>query len=210
MDWNICFTFHLCEIQNMTLPPITLSRQFIGDFSEADAPCCALGLVRTADTVTGFFAMKPERSVPRHVLDLGIGFGHRILPTVDEHPVCQFAFNFYGFEQYSVLVNPSNTLALKAIETMVEQRDYFFFILNPDDRVSAFRSDLGEENLVGLRDSLPLMRNTQTPQALYENGVRAFRQAPNPPDMKILDWVCRDDPKYLDLENDTVDLSSIG
>lgn len=194
----------------MGLPPITLNRQFINDFREAGAPCCALGLVRSGDTVTGFFATKPESIVPRNVLGLGIGFGHRMLTTPDDKPLCQFAFNFYGYEQYSVLVNPSNPLALKAIKTMVEQRDYFFFILNPDDRVSAFRSDLDEKNLAGMRDSLPLMQGTQTPQASYESGVRAFRQTPNPPEMKILDWVCRDDPGYLDLEDDTVDLPALG
>ena len=194
----------------MALPPITLNRKFINDFTDADAPCCALGLVRSGDTVTGFFAAKPESVVPRSVLGMGIGFGHRMLVTPDDKPVCQFAFNFYGLEQYSVLVTPSNPLALKAIGAMVEQRDYFFFILNPDDRVSAFRSDLGEENLAGLRDSLPLMQSSQTLQASYEKGMSAFRQAPNPPGIKILDWVCRDDPAYLDLEDDTVDLPPLG
>lgn len=210
MNDKICNPFHFIKAENMALPPIRLSRQFINDFTEADAPCCALGLVRSGDTVTGFIAMKPKSVVPRNVLSLGIGFGHRMLTTPDDKPVCQFAFNFYGYEQYTVLVNPSNSLALKAIETMVEQRDYFFFIVNPDDRVSAFRSDLGEENLAGMRDSLPLMRNIQTPQASYENSVRVFRQTPNPPEMRILDWVCRDNPAYLDLEDDTVDLPALG
>jgi len=194
----------------MALPPITLSGKFINDFTDAEAPCCALGLVRSGDTVTGFFATKPESAVPRNVLGMGIGFGHRMLATPDGKPVCQFAFNFYGYEQYSVLVNPSNLLVLKAIKTMVEQKDYFFFIINPDDRVSAFRSDLGKENLAGLRDSLPLMQTTQTPQASYENGVASFRLAPNPPGIKTLDWVCRDDPAYLNLEDDTVDLPPLG
>ena len=31
---------------------ITLNRQFINDFTEASAPCCALGLVRSRDAVT--------------------------------------------------------------------------------------------------------------------------------------------------------------
>ena len=42
----------------MALPPITLNSQFKDDFTEADAPCCALGLVRSGDTQTGLFAMK--------------------------------------------------------------------------------------------------------------------------------------------------------
>jgi len=51
----------------MALPPITLSGKFINDFTDAEAPCCALGLVRSGDTVTGFFATKPESAVPRNV-----------------------------------------------------------------------------------------------------------------------------------------------
>lgn len=194
----------------MALPPLTLNRQFISDFSDAAAPCCALGLVKTADTVTGFFAVKPEPAIPSHVLGLGIGFGHRMIPSRASGTLCQFAFNFYGFAQYSVLVNPSNPLALRAVETMVEQKDYFFFILSPDDRVSAFRSELDDANLVGMRDNIPEMRASGMSGAQYERAAQAFCQAPDPANMKILDWVCRDDPAYLDLENDIIDLPPIG
>ena len=48
----------------MALPPHTLNRQFVDDFIEADAPCCALGLVRSGDTQTGLFAMKPDGALP--------------------------------------------------------------------------------------------------------------------------------------------------
>jgi len=194
----------------MPLPPLTLNRQFIGDFSDAAAPCCALGLVKSASTVTGFFAVKPEPAIPNHVLGLGIGFGHRMIAAHDNSSVCQFAFNFYGFAQYSVLVNPSNGLALKAMETMVEQKDYFFFILSPDDRVSAFRSELDDENLAGMRDSIPMMRSATTSEVAFEQAVSAFSRAPDPANMKILNWVCRDNPTYFDLEGDTIDLPPVG
>ena len=194
----------------MALPPITLNRQFKDDFTEADAPCCALSLVRSGDSQTGLFAMKPESSIPPNVLAKGLAFGHRMLASLDQEPICQFIFNFYGFEQYSVLVNPSNPLAMKAIETMIEERDCFFLILNPNLRATVFRNEIGEGNLAGMRDNLPLMLSRKTPQSSYESGVRTFWQNPNPPDVKYLEWVCCDNPAYLDLENDTTDLPHLG
>lgn len=194
----------------MTLPPLTLNQQFVRDFSDAKAPCCALGLVRAEDTTTGFIAVKPNGTVPRDVLARGIRFGHRLLITQDDAPVCQFVFTFYGFDQYSVLVNPSRRLAITAIETMIRQKDYFFFVLNPDGRVSAFRTEIGEENLAGMRDTLPRMQDTQTTDAFYSLALRAFERAPDPPDTKLLEWVCRDDPAYMDLDRDIVALPSLG
>ena len=149
--------------------------------------------------------MKPECVVPNNVFGKGSGFGHRMLISPDGEPVSQFSFEFRGFERHSVLVNPSSPLVLKAIETLIEERDFFCFILNPDDRAIAFRLGLGEENVAGMRDSLPLMRSTRTPQSSYESGVRVFHSTPNPPEVKPLEWVCREDPEYLDLESDTVD-----
>ena len=194
----------------MELPPITLNSQFKDDFTEADAPCCALGLVRSGDAQTGLFAMKPENSIPPNVLANGLAFGHRMLASLDMKPICQFIFKFYGFEQYSVLVNPSNPLAMKAIEAMIEERDSFFLILNPNLRATVFRNEIGEGNLAGMRDNLPLMRSRKTPQSSYESGVRTFWQKPHPPDVKYLEWVCCDNSAYLDLENDTTDLPHLG
>ena len=194
----------------MALPPFTLSRKFFHDFTKADAPCCALGLVRSCDTVTGFFAMKPGSVVPTNVLKMAIGFGHQMHISADGEPVCQFAFNFHGFEQHSVLVNPSSLLVLKAIETMIEERNYFCFIVDPDDSASSFKRDIGKVILAGMRDSLPLIRSTRTPKLTYESCVRAFRRVANPTETKTLDWVCREDPAYLDLELDRITLPARG
>ena len=194
----------------MALPPITLNRQFFKDFTKADAPCCALGLVRSDDAVTGFFAMKPEVVVPSNVFGMGIGFGHWMLTSPDGEPVCEFVFNFHGFAQHSVLVNPSSQLVLKAIESMIVERDYFCFILSPDGRASAFRMNIGEGHLAGMLDGLPMMQSTRTPQSSYESCVQEFRQVANPTEVKTLDWVCRDDPVYLDLELDAFTLPALG
>ena len=152
--------------------------------------------------------MKPECVVPSNVLGKSIGFGHRMLISPDGEQVRNFSFEFSDFGRYSVLVNPSSPLVLKAIETMIEERDFFCFIINPDNRAIVFRRDLDEENVAGMRNSLPLMRSTRTPQSSYESGVRAFQKTPNPPEGKPLGWVCREDPEYLDLESDTLDFGN--
>ena len=194
----------------MAPPPLTLNRKFFHDFTEADAPCCALGLVRSCDGITGFFAIKPEYVVPNSVLGTSIGFGHRMLISPDGEPVNQFSFEFRGFERHSVLVNPSSPLVLRAFETMIEEGDFFCFIRNRNGRAFAFRRDLGEEHVAGMRDSLPLMRSTRTPQSSYESGVREFLQTPNPPEVKALEWVCRENQAYFDLETDTVNFPPSG
>ena len=83
----------------MTQPLPTPNKQFMDDFMGADAPCCALGLVRTRDAQDGFFAMKPESNVPANVTKMGIGFGYRVLVSHDLTPISQFVFGFRGFVQ---------------------------------------------------------------------------------------------------------------
>ena len=55
----------------------------------------------------------------------GFRFGHSLLGT-REYEVLHFAFAFYGFEAYNVLVNPNNPLVQTVLTTMVDSRDYFF------------------------------------------------------------------------------------
>ena len=154
--------------------------------------------------------MKPESYVPYNVTKRGIGFGYRILINQDLTPTSQFVFGFSSFAQYSVLVNPSNPLAMKAIKTMIEERRYILLILNPNQCAFAFRCDIGERNLASMRDHLPVMQRKKTPQSSYESGVQKFRRTPYPPHLKSLEWVCRDNPAYFDLESDTTDLPPLG
>ena len=82
-----------------------------------------------------------------------------------------------------------------------------FFNLNPDDKVDAFRA--ADRNLAGMADNLPRMQAATTTNKEYETGVQAFRKNPDPPGM-VLNWVCRDNPDYLNLTNDTVSLAPTG
>jgi len=190
------------------LPELILNRAFMLDFADAEAPCFALGLVEADGQETGFLAMRPDKSISSEMLAGGIAFGHR-LSEIHGETLCQFVFNIYGFAQYSALVNPAHPMVRQVLETMLARRDYFFFILNPDGRASAFRSDLGEENLAGLRDNLPAMQRATTSKDAYEAGVKAFRRASDPPGT-LLTWVCRNNPNYLDLDTDPMVLPPMG
>lgn len=182
------------------LPELIMNRAFMEDFAEAPAPCFGLGLVEANGAQTGFLAMRPATPIPREMLGLGLAFGHRMLDLRGAQ-LCQFVFNIYGFQAYSALVNPASPMVRRVLEAMLTRRDYFFFVLNPDGGASAFRSDLGAENIAGLRDTLPGMYAASTSPLRYEEAAALFRQAPDPAST-VLTWVCRDNPDYLDLDTD--------
>lgn len=182
------------------LPELILSRAFMMDFAGADAPCFAMGLVEADGQQTGFLAMRPDKPIPREMLGLGLAFGHRVSDFQNEL-LCQFTFSVYGHAEYSALVNPTSPMVRQVLERMITQQDYFFFILQPDGSASAFRSDLGEENLAGLKDNLPAINAATTPRTTYEAGVAAFRKNPDPAG-EVLTWVCWDNPAYMDLDTD--------
>ncbi len=118
-------------------------------------------------------------------------------------------FSFYGGPEYSALVNPSNPLAPKVLQAMVDQQDYFFFVLDELGSACAFRSNLESDNLAGIRDSLVTIKTAVTAKRDYAAGIDAFRRAPDPPST-LLRWVCNDDPKYLVLDSDPMILPPVG
>ena len=138
-----------------------------------------------------------------------MAFGHGLHKAGVHRPVVRFAFHFYGHAQYTVLINPTAPLALQAIETMASQRDYFFFLLNPEGQVFAFRSEIDAKNLAGIEDSLPLMRTAQTSDSDYDIVVDVVRNAPTPSDFHYMNWVCRDDPSFTDLEHNIIALDPV-
>jgi len=131
----------------MTLPILTLNELFVRDLMSAIPPCFALGYVEERGTVSGFLALRPEKSIPSTSTQQGFRFGHSVL-GLNECPVFHFAFEFYGHAIYHSLVNPGNSIAKRVLSTMIETEDYFFFAINPDQTVTAFRSHLEYENLV--------------------------------------------------------------
>ncbi len=84
----------------------------------------------------------------------------------------------------------------EGLPAMVESGDYFFFALDANDSTTAFRSELGEGHLRLLKEYLPLLRQSTTTDAQYEQAVVLFGWKPEPPGV-LLRWVCRNE-EYLD------------
>jgi len=186
------------------LPRLTVNRQFIGDFLSADTPCFALGLVEERKRQCGFMALRPCEIIPPGITDAGFRFGHTLFGSAD-YEVVHFAFEFYGFKTYNVLVNPSNPLVKAVLATMVESGDYFFFAVS-DGSATAFRSEIGQKDLAGLETNFPRIHRSATTDAQYRKAVASFEKNPDPPGA-MLHWVCRDRAEYLDLTRDRLELN---
>ena len=152
---------------------------------------------RRAQTTVRFLALRPAEVIPPEISGLGFNFGHALLGTT-EFEVIQFVFHFYGFETYNMLVNPNNRLVKKVLMRMVESGDYFFFAINPNQSVTAFRSEIGQKNLAGLSTNLRQIQRSTTTDTQYRRALAQFRRRPDPPG-QVLNWVCRDNLSYLDL-----------
>lgn len=187
------------------LSKLTVNRAFMKEFLAADSPCFALGLVEERQRKCGFLALRPGEIIPPEIRNLGFRFGHALLGTSD-YTVIQFVFEFYGFSQYNVLINPNNPLVQTVLTTMVESGDYFFFVINANQTATAFRSDMGEENLVGLKTNLPHIQDARTTEVQYRQALASFERNPQPAG-SLLTWVCRDHAEYLDLTEDRLDLN---
>ena len=186
-------------------PTLTVNRPFIRAFLAADPPCFALGVVEERQRQSGFLALRPAEIIPQAITNAGFRFGHSLLGTA-AFEVMHFAFAFYSFKTYNVLVNPNNPLVRTVLITMVESGDYFFFALNANGTATAFRSDIGQDNLVGLKTNLPRIHQAQTTEAQYRRAVTLFAQHPDPAGA-LLPWVCRENAAYLGLTTDRLDMT---
>ena len=90
------------------LPELTVNQSFMIELVTADTPCFAIGFV-------GF---RPNDSIPRGVTNAGFGFGHTLLGD-DTFEVIHFAFDFYGYQNYNVLLNPNNSLVRRVLQVML-------------------------------------------------------------------------------------------
>lgn len=191
-----------------SLPALTVNRSFIRAFIAADPPCFALGMVEERRRQHGFLALRPDETIPADVSTRGFNFGHALLGNAG-FEVIQFAFEFYGFQTYNVLVNPHNPLVQAVLAKMIEGGDYFFFALNPNDRVFAFRTEIGQETLAGLKANLPRIQRSTTTDRQYRQALARFTENPDPAGI-LLNWVCRDTVDYLDLTTDRMALTPVG
>ena len=186
------------------LPVLTVNRSFMAEFIAAYTPCFALGMVEEQQQ-HGFLALRPDTPIPPHISDLGFNFGHSLLGNA-HFEVIQFVFAFYGFQTYHALLNPNNPLVQQVLAQMIESGDYFFFALNPDNRVTAFRSEIGDETLSELKANLTRIQHSTTNDSQYEQAVVHFAKHPDPKGI-VLNWVCRDSLDYLDLSTDRMTMN---
>ena len=187
------------------LPVLTVNRSFLYEFMDAEPPCGALGLVEEGGRQSGFVALHLDEDIPPEVTARGFRFGHSLFGG-ESFEVVHFAFEFYGFGTWNLLINPNNQLVQAVLTRMLEDGDYFFFALSPEGRATAFRSEVGQDLLSYVKANLPRLLDSTTGEAQYELACLSFAGNPRPPG-PLLHWVCRDRMEYLDLSTDRLELN---
>ena len=159
----------------------------------------------------GFLAIRPDDILPPAVTAAGFGFGHSLLGT-SQYTVVHFAFEFYGFARYNVLVRPDNPIVRSVLTRMVDSGEVFFFALDGNGSATTFNADIGRgrhADMAGLKRNLPRILRAQATEAQYQDALARFRVNPDPPGT-LLNWVCRDDERYLDLTTDRLEMVPSG
>ncbi|MDE0131250.1 MAG: hypothetical protein OXP66_15870 [Candidatus Tectomicrobia bacterium] len=187
------------------LPTLTVNRSFLYEFMDAETPCGALGLVEENRRQSGFVALHLDEDIPSEVMNRGFRFGHSLFGG-DTFEVIHFAFEFYGFRTWNLLINPNDPLVQAVLGRMLEDEDYFFFALSADGRATAFRSEVGQDLLFYVQANLPRLQASTTTEIQYGLACLAFARNPRPPGT-LLNWVCRDKTEYLDLSTDRLELN---
>lgn len=110
------------------------------------------------------------------------------------------------FATVNVLVNPNNDLVQSVLSMMIERGKYFFFALGPSGAVTAFKSEMQQDNLSRIRANLHHIKVSKTTDSQYAKAISNFAENPEPRGT-MLNWVCRDNALYLDLTGDTIELN---
>jgi len=79
-----------------------------------------------------------------------MNFVHSVLGT-SQYKVLHFGVEFYGHTTYHGLIPAGNPIIQAVIATMLDTQNHFFFAINPDQTVTAFRSQFEIHDLAGLR-----------------------------------------------------------
>lgn len=187
------------------LPRLTMNRQFVEDFLSADVPCFAMGVIEERKLPCGFLALRTAETIPSDISHGGFSFGHSAFGT-SKFEVVPFAFEFYNFQTFNALINPNNLLAQTVLSLMIESGEYFFFAISPSGVVSAFKTEFQQDNLSGIKANLYRIKGSKTTDRQYAKAIASFIENPQPAGT-MLNWVCRDNLKYLDLAGDTIELN---
>ena len=186
-------------------PALVVNRLFMQAFLAADAPCLALGMVEVQQQLCGMLALRLDEAIPAPVADRGFEFGHTLFGTTT-FVVLHFVFAFPGFQTYNVLINSNNLVVQAVLRTMLDDGDYFFFALQPQGQVTAFRAELGSDSLAVLRANRIRLQTSTTTDAQYQQALTSFAAHPAPAGI-LLPWVCRETVAALDLTTDRMTLT---
>jgi hypothetical protein len=187
------------------LPKLAIHRQFIDDFIVEETPCFALSMIEERKQKLGLMALRPGQVIPPEITEPGFNFGHSLLGNA-HFEVVHFAFEFYGFATYNVLINPNNPLVRAVLDTMIGSGEYFVLVIGVNQGVTAFRSQIGQQDLVGLTDNLVRIKNSTTSDTQYQQALNQFQKNPFPPG-QLLTWVCGDNVGYLDITADRLEIT---
>jgi hypothetical protein len=78
--------------------------------------------------------------------------------------------------------------------------------MSPNESVTAFRSEIGQEKLARLSTNLWQIQRSTTTDTQYQRALARFRRHHAPPGQG-LNWVCRDNVDYLDLTQDRLEMN---
>ena len=137
----------------------------------------------------GFLAIRPDAILPPTVTAAGFRFGHALLGT-SQYTVVHFAFEFYDFARYHLLVRPDHPIVRTVLTRMVDSGEFFFFTLDGNGTATTFNADLGRghhADRAGLGRNLPRIRRAATTEAQYPDVLARFRAKPDPPGA-LLHW----------------------
>jgi hypothetical protein len=187
------------------LPKLTVNRQFMDNFLVEKTPCFALGMIEAAKRKMGLLALRSDEIIPRDILGHGFNFGHSLLGN-SQFEIVHFAFDFYGFRTYNVLINPNNPLIQAVLTAMIDGDEYFFLMIGPDQNITTFQSGGRQTHLESLKENIARIRHSSTNDAQYRQALQQFQKHPDPPG-SLLSFVCYDNIAYLDLTNDRMELT---
>lgn len=187
---------------------LVMNRAFVQTLLAAEDPSGALGMIEENRQAFGLIALSPHEIIPAAVSSRGFELGHCVLGG-DSFEVVQLTFEFRGFATYHLLLNPNSPVVRSVLGHVLDSGNYFILVLGADGDVQVFGSDVGEDSLIWLQAFLPRLLASRTTTEQYRRAVAAFARNPQPPG-QVLQWICGDDAKHLDLCGDRVELSPMG
>jgi hypothetical protein len=150
-------------------------------------------------------ALRINDTIPNETLDRGFEFGSCLYGN-SKFEVIHFVIDFQGFKTYNLFVNPNSPVVQTVINMMIESKDYFFLLLNGQNSVTAFRSEINDYALTGLKDNLLRVKNSNATNAEYEECLSGFIKNPQSKG-EMLSWICRYDMRCFDLTKDRFELN---